>query len=288
VPRGGRPAGPWSHRGRRDRAHGHPRRVVVDQDLITRGIEPGTGISWAQRGGRDRKPIARAATAGNSELQVGCRGEDAAGPSRAGSRPLRLAISRISSVRRIEDRLGLVELGAVCPRRAKDRIRAILSEHRRAQALEVGLTQKAATCPRRGCRSRAAEGGPAQRLNGVPTASHIRRTWRLRPRGSSARAFRAPAGAPRAGAVGPSSSVTRRGACGSPVHRRVPLGPRRRRFLGISNRGCVHAMASSPSLVRRIRPVESMSRRPTGVEPQARVSSLQSLRGGSSPPPARG
>ena len=198
---------------------------------MTRGIEPGTGISCAHSSGTRSKPIDRAATAGNSERQVGGRGEDAAdrpGRARGG---FALVISRISSVVASRIAWGSSRSTLFAPSQGEeshpsDSVRAPPRAGARGRRRSGAATARGEAAD-----LQRPEGGPPQRDDGCPTASHIRRTWRLRAlvdrQLECARAE--PTAHPRRGGRTVLERQRPRGVCGSPVRRRDPARALRRR-----------------------------------------------------------
>ena len=87
-----------------------------------------------------------------------------------------------------------------------------------------------------------------RRRTGWPTASHMRRTWRLRPSWIVMRSVRSPTSDTRAGAVGPSSSSTPSRSRRSAPRDGVPSTSARYSF-STPNDGWVSRWVSSPSLV---------------------------------------
>ena len=187
------------------------------------------------------------------------------------SSSLRSISSRISSLGAREDRLGVVRgRRVVAPRRAiQPHRRAASSRAARAQALDLGGRRAARCAP--GCEvaePQRAEGDALERdCTGWPTASHMRRTWRLRPSWIVSSSV---VGAELAHLRGRGPAVVELDAVAQRAQRAARAtggvgGPSRGRCAGPRSDGCVSRWASSPSLVSRIRPVR------VGVEPADRV-----------------
>ena len=240
---------------------------------MTRGSEPGTGISRAHSSGTASKPIARAATAGNSasrsSVAVKRQLTHVFGRERVAA-----MISCISSV--VAARIGSASLLADAGGAAQGEqspCRRFCQSGERSQAPSAScIGQAPASSGREAVEGRAAPKRDAhQRRDRCPTASHMRRTWRLRPswivssiviaRRAGARA-RARSGRPRASRRARSARSVAVGERAAAELR--PVGLRRPRSADGSAR-----LASSPSLVSRISPLLSASRRPTGYSRSA-------------------
>ena len=103
-----------------------------------------------------------------------------------------------------------------------------------------------------------------RRWTGWPTASHMRRTWRLRPSWITRRRTPGASTPTSAGAVGPSSSSTPSRRARNAPGGGVPPATSATYSLATPWEGCVSSWASAPSLVRISRPSVWRSRRPTG------------------------
>ena len=101
------------------------------------------------------------------------------------------------------------------------------------------------------------------RMTGCPTASHMRRTWRLRPSWMTRRRTFGSTGVTRAGAVTPSSSSTPSRNCRRTDRVGDPSTCTTYSF-STPYEGWVMRLAISPSLVKSRSPSVSRSRRPTG------------------------
>ena len=199
------------------------RRVVVDQHADDARQRAGHGdLAGAQQRHARRSPSCARATAGNSASRSSVSGEDAADDVARAERRCAAMISRIELVGGREDRLGVVALdGGGAAQGEESHRRAILHQRRAPGPRRVGAAapraarpalggQRRASLPRPG--RRAAAGRSATRRSAshrCPTASHIRRTWRLRPSWIvELELVAAPSGARGPGAVRPSSSST--------------------------------------------------------------------------------
>ena len=184
----------------------------------------------------------------------------------SGSRSLRVISSRISASVAAEDRLDVVavRLDRAPHRPQFARSSLIRARHlSRAACTSGGASRRA--CPRAGCRARASRSG----------SGSARRPGCRPPRPSAA-----PAGCgPRASVSSSTRGETRRGPGPAPwpvLELDAPPQPAELRLAGAGGAASpgssarprsgdgVSRLASSPSLVSRIRPVESASRRPTG------------------------
>ena len=242
---------------------------------MTRGSEPGTGISRAHSSGTRLSPISRAATAGNSasrsSVSVKMQLDEVVGVEP------RCARSARASARSVASRMASASLARRCWRRGgrSGASGAAIQSAQRGR----GRRAAAAARPRRGRAAGAAPGAQPRRAaagrsatrsssrdavpDGLEHAPHLALAALV---DRQLELVRARARRTRAGAVRPSSSSTpSRSARSARSRDRRAAHLRPVDLRGTSKRGCISRCASSPSLVSRISPVR------VGVEAADRV-----------------
>ena len=193
---------------RRDR--GRPARSSGPSPGSRRSIAPGTSSSRAHSSGTESSPRRRAATAGNSAFEVVGAGEHAADdPLRARARCARAARASAPRSRR-GSRRRRCSSALTAPRGPPRVARSSLIGAASFQSRSTSGGRSRRASPSGSVAERAASRTGPRRgaTTWLPTASTIRRTWRLRPSRSVSSTTRGETRRTRAGAVGPSSSST--------------------------------------------------------------------------------